>query len=651
MIDVKSLRGRARGVWLAFLAGALVLPFASTAQIPQNPARWTFAPLPPAAGQGLDAAFDATITLDVDRGWKVYSLTTPPPPPTGGPNALTIRLAEDQPYVAAGPVRGPDPYRFFDPNWQYETEVYKETGAFVVPVRRAADVGAKPGGDGLPNVAAPQPPPLRVRIRFQTCNDTLCLPPREIELTPGATSAPPPGARSTAAAGMTSPSAPGIPAVPDLAAASRANTLGAYIGLAALMGALSLLTPCVFPMVPITVSYFTNRPNRTRREAVVEASVYGLGIVLTFTAVGFVLAIVFGASGLNRFAADPWLNLGITALFVAFALSLFGLWEIALPSGLVNAAARADRGRGRFVGTMLMGLAFTLTSFTCTAPFLGTLLVVAAQGDWQWPMAGMLAFSSVFALPFVALALAPHWLKSLPRSGSWLLAVKAVMGMAELAAAMKFLSNVDLVWGWGVFTRDVVLVVWIAIALVLAVYLAGFLKLGRAPRLGAPKLGRAVAATGALALGIWLGTGLAGRRLGELEAFLPPADFAANEIKGELDWLHDYDEALAQAKRDNRPLLIDFTGYTCTNCRWMEANMFPKPEVERELARYVRVRLYTDGRDESNRRYQQMEQDYFGTVALPYYAVMTPDGVPVVAFSGLTRNPAEFVGFLGYYDR
>lgn len=415
------------------------------------------------------------------------------------------------------------------------------------------------------------------------------------------------------------------------------------------MGALSLLTPCVFPMVPITVSYFTNRPNRTRRDALVEASVYGLGIVLTFTAVGFILAIAFGASGLNRFAADPWLNLGVTALFVAFALSLFGIWEIALPSKFVNTAARADRGRGRFAGTLLMGLAFTLTSFTCTAPFLGTLLVVAAQGDWQWPLAGMLAFSAVFAAPFVALALAPHWLKSLPRSGSWLLAVKAVMGMAELAAAMKFLSNVDLVWGWGIFTREVVLISWIAIAAVLAIYLAGFVKLGHAPRLGVPRAGRRLATAGAVALGIWLATGLTGKRLGELEAFLPPADAKGGSLKGELAWLQDYDEARAVAAREGRPILIDFTGYTCTNCRWMEANMFPRLDVERELQRFVRVRLYTDGRDESNRRYQQFEEDYFGTVALPLYAVMSPDGTPVVVFSGLTRDQAQFVAFLRYF--
>ena len=194
----------------------------------------------------------------------------------------------------------------------------------------------------------------------------------------------------------------------------------------------------------------------------------GAGIVLTFSAVGLALAIFLGASGLNQFAANPWVNLGITALFLGFALSLFGTVNLTLPSSMVTKAVSAERGHGQFVGTLLMGFAFTLTSFTCTAPFIGSLLVVAATGNWQWPLAGMLAFSSVFALPFVILALVPQRLASLPRAGTWLTEVKAIMGLLEVAAAMKFLSNVDLVWHWGIFTRTVVLVSWVVIALAMA---------------------------------------------------------------------------------------------------------------------------------------------------------------------------------------
>jgi thiol:disulfide interchange protein DsbD len=294
-----------------------------------------------------------------------------------------------------------------------------------------------------------------------------------------------------------------------------------------------------------------------------------------------------------------------------------------------------------------MGLAFTLTSFTCTAPFLGTLLVVASQGDWQWPLAGMLAFSTVFALPFVILAFVPQVLASLPRSGPWLLSVKVVMGIVELAAAMKFLSNVDLVWGWNIFTRPVVLTSWVILSMVLVAYLAGLIRLGPAARLGRPGPTRLAFVAASALLGIWLASGLAGRRLGELEAFLPPADLSARSLEGELPWIvNDYDQALKEARARNQPILIDFTGYTCTNCRWMEANMFPKPEVSIELARYVRVRLYTDRRGEPYAGFQRMEQSLFGTVALPYYAVMQPDGRPTLGFGGLTRDSAQYVAFL-----
>jgi thiol:disulfide interchange protein DsbD len=439
--------------------------------------------------------------------------------------------------------------------------------------------------------------------------------------------------------------------IPDLASASaKANSFAAYIGLAALMGFFSLLTPCVFPMVPITVSYFTARAGRTRREAVTQALVYGAGIVLTFSAVGLALALFLGASGLNQFAANPWVNLGITALFLGFALSLFGRVEVALPSSMVTRAVGAERGRGQFAGTLLMGFAFTLTSFTCTAPFLGSLLVVAATGDWQWPLAGMLAFSSVFALPFVILALVPQRLASLPRAGNWLKSVKMSMGLLEIAAAMKFLSNVDLVWGWGIFTRKVVLASWVIVALLLMWQFARP-ALARARGPEGPRLRtsgiQAALALASLALAIWLGNGIRGARLGELEAFLPPAEASVLAAGKEPEWIvNDYAKALAQAKAERRPLLIDFTGYTCTNCRWMEANMFPRPEVALELARYVRVRLYTDGQGEPYRGYQLMQRDTYGTVALPYYAALDSNGTPQVAFGGLTRNSAEFVSFL-----
>jgi thiol:disulfide interchange protein DsbD len=420
------------------------------------------------------------------------------------------------------------------------------------------------------------------------------------------------------------------------------------------VGALSLLTPCVFPMVPITVSYFTNHAAGSRRKAVGQAVTYMLGIILTFTALGMAMALLVGATSLNRFAANPWINILITGIFVAFALSLFGVFDIGLPPSLVTRLdALTRRGGGsETLATLLMGLTFTLTSFTCTAPFIGTLLVMAAGGAWQWPLVGMLAFSTVFALPFFVLALVPRWMASLPRSGSWMNSVKVLMAFLELAAAMKFLSNVDLIWGWGLFTHDVVLATWVATFMLMALYVLGLFRFAHDTPVKHVGIARLAVSLVCGAVGIWLITGLAGKPLGELEAFLPPPPESlksgpAAESAGGLSWImNDYPQAQARARAEGRRVFIDFTGYTCTNCRWMEAKMFPRVDVRQELSSFVLVRLYTDGEGEVFQRQQQLQQQKYQTVALPFYAVVDADGRPVASFAGLTRDPAEFVAFL-----
>ena len=295
-------------VWLASLA-ALAAPRPALAQVPVH---WTLAPAPNAKaepGQPITLVLTATI----DEGWHLYAMTEPP-----GPIALTFALDKSGPFSLAGAITESAPTKKFDPNFNVMTEFHESTATFTLPLTIAA---------GAPN----GPQNFAVTVTYQTCNDRFCLPPKneklQVQIDVGSTgSAGSPGSAEPAAttpgpappkpeakAGPPAigPAPPARAVVPDLAAASRATTLSAYLGLAALMGALSLLTPCVFPMVPITVSYFTNRAGRSRREAVMQALVYGLGIVLTFTAVGFTLAVAFGASGLNRFAANPWLNLGV----------------------------------------------------------------------------------------------------------------------------------------------------------------------------------------------------------------------------------------------------------------------------------------------------------------------------------------------------
>ena len=421
-----------------------------------------------------------------------------------------------------------------------------------------------------------------------------------------------------------------------------------FFWLAASTGLLSLLTPCVFPMVPVTIAYFST-PDRQNPRGLRRALLFAVGIVGTFTILGLALAAVFGAAGLNRFAADPWVNLGLAAIFLAFAANLFGWFEIGIPWRVSNAADRVTREAtpGSSLGALVMGATFTLTSVTCTAPFVGTLLVLASQGSWTTPIAGMLVYSTAFALPFFLLAAAPGLVSHLPRAGEWMRTLRVLIGLLEVAAAIKFVSNADLVLGWGIFTRDVVLIGWAALAL------AGAVFLGRNPgkRLAQRDARAAMIASVAVALLVaaWLASGIGGRQLTQVEAFLPPplsTTLASSTGEAPVWILNDYSAARTDARASGKLVFVDFTGYTCTNCRWMEANIFTRPDVSAELGRFVLSRLYTDGEGEIYEQQQAFQEKTFGTVALPLYAVVDADGKVRATFSGLTRNPADFIAFL-----
>lgn len=612
----------------------LILLLSMTAVLAQDdPTRWSLS--------FDDKARTASLKVEIDAGWKLYALDQPP----GGPFATTIKVTDSTPFEVAGKIESPKPTVKPDPLFvgldgkALITKYFTETAIFKIPLRATADSTRDN---------------LSIDVRFQVCNDTFCLPPKTVRATI---------AGAQVVKSLFSDSEP-KDASPSPAASNppkgtnnqQPTDLWPFIWLAITLGALSLLTPCVFPMIPITVSYFTNHAAGNRAKSVKLALIYSLGIIATFTLLGMLLAIFVGAAGINLFAANPWINLLITAIFLFFAFNLFGAYEITIPTSVLTRLDRLTRskeGEGSgIVGALLMGLTFTLTSFTCTSPFVGTILVSAAQGEWQMPLIGMLAFSSIFALPFFVLALAPQLVSHMPRAGGWMNSVKVAMGFLEVAAAMKFISNVDLVWKWGIFTRDVVLAVWIALGVVLALYLLGKFQLShdsKPERLGALRMFSAVVT---FAVTFYLLTGLFGAKLGELESFLPPdlGKSSSRLLGGSEDepkWLiNDYEGALAKAKSENKRVFVDFTGYTCTNCRWMEANIFPKPEVATELEKFVLVQLYTDGEGEVYVRQQQMEQDMFGTVALPFYAIMDGDGRPITTFAGLTRSAAEFVEFL-----
>jgi thiol:disulfide interchange protein DsbD len=613
----------------------------------------------------------------VQPGWHLYSTTQPP----GGPIPTTITLTESKTFSQTGALQQPPAETWFDENFGIQTEYYEGDVEFRLPLR--VDPQTAPGVQ-----------PLVVKVRFMLCSDTLCLPPQTQTLTTevrvqamagkaaGGAVRPVTDKRAEGlggAAGLKATDAarkpeegPPVqqrrparetkqpdskPAVPSSAyGADVPRGTWAYVWFSMAMGGLALLTPCVFPMIPITVSYFTKRQAVSRKQAVGEAFLYSLGIVLTFTALGFAFTFLFGAGGINRLAANPWVNTGIALVFVVFALSLFGAFEIRVPSGILTALGRESSAIGGAVGILLMALTFSLTSFTCTVPFVGAVMVAALQGDWFWSLLGVTAFAAVFSAPFFLLAVFPSFLQSLPKSGNWMNAVKITMGFLELAAALKFVSNVDLVFQWQIVTRPVFIAVWLAIGLTTAVYLLGWFRFPHETSGGTLGPFRVLSAVFFFALAFYLVRGLLGFSLGELDAFLPPRDYGNGDaavagvgrpgLAAQERWLAGYEDALAEAKARNRRIFVDFTGYTCTNCRWMEANMFPLEKVQELLQQYVLVRLYTDGPGPAHARNLEFERQRFGTIALPYYAVMSADDEVIATFPGLTRDASAFERFL-----
>ena len=610
---------------------ALLVPIAA-AIAQERPVRWTLESRATPVVIRASSATSVVVVARIDTGWKLYSLN----PQVGGPIATAITLGDSA--FVLGEVTAPPPRRYPDRNFNIMAEIYTEAVRFEAPVR--AHASTKSGARDLV-----------ILVQFQTCTDRYCLPPRTDTLpvrarviadaSSAALARTVPPAASPAPTTARAPLPAPVLERADFVAPTDLTSLLAFVWLAVTMGLLSLLTPCILPMIPITVSYFGRDADGSRGARTRAALAHAIGIVSAFTLLGFVVSVTLGAGEIVHLAANPWLNAAIAALFIAFALNLLGLFEITLPQRLLTGVSQA--GSGRAAGALVIGNVFAITSFTCTVPFIGTLLVLATQGTWRWPLLGLAAYGAAFAIPFVVLALAPRVLDRVPRGGPWMLMLKSSFAVVELALAIKFLSNVDLVLGLGVLTREVVNALWIVAAVTIS---AICLLRARGQRL---QPGRFAASAAALGIAVWLSGGLRGKRLGELEAYLPPhrADLAARRITSELSWLHDdYAAAVARARAEQKPIMLDFTGYTCTNCRWMEANMFPRDDVRALLSRYVRVRLYTDGLGEPFLSQQRMQLERFGSIGLPYYALLDARGTPIATFLGMTRDSREFGEFL-----
>ncbi|TPG41522.1 protein-disulfide reductase DsbD family protein [Flavobacterium pectinovorum] len=412
------------------------------------------------------------------------------------------------------------------------------------------------------------------------------------------------------------------PAKEEIPAPAPTRSLWSIFFIAFISGFAALLTPCVFPMIPMTVSFFTKQ-SKSRAKGIRNAIIYGISIIAIYVILGLVVTKIFGADALNALSTDVWFNLIFFVILIIFATSFLGAFEIMLPNSWANKAdQQADRGG--LIGILFMALALAIVSFSCTGPIVGTLLVDAASNGGIAPIVGMLGFSLALALPFMLFAMFPGWLNSLPKSGGWLNTVKVVLGFLELALAFKFLSNADLVLQLHFLEREVFIAIWIAIFAALTLYLFGKITLPHDSPLQHISVGRLYLGLLTLVFTVYLIPGLWGAPLKLISAFPPPPQYSespfgvggsansnvsAESIKGLPDGaelgphgimvFHDYEDGLAYAKSINKPIMLDFTGYACVNCRKMENNVWSEPTILPILKNdVVLISLYVDDKRE-----------------------------------------------------
>jgi thiol:disulfide interchange protein DsbD len=587
-----------------------------------DPVKWSFAQEAKADGQ-VELRFTAIIA----KGWHLYGMDLP----SDGmlvPTSFTFDNAELE---RIGEVKGPAPIKQFDQMFGMELSYYKDSVTFTQLVKIPADAKAITG-----------------KVEFMVCDDEKCLPPDEV------------GFSFDVAGGDAIDSAP--------ATGADRSWIGIFIA-GFLGGLLALLTPCVFPMLPLTVSFFTKK-SKTKAKGVTNALIYGLSIILIYVSLGFLVTVTFGADALNALSTNVWFNLFFFVLLVVFAISFLGAFEITLPSSWVNKADQAS-DRGGLLGIFFMAFTLSLVSFSCTGPIIGTLLVEAAvNGGVMGPIMGMTGFSLALALPFGLFAAFPGWLNSMPKSGGWLNSVKVSLGLLELALAFKFLSNADLVVQAGLLHRELFLAIWIGIFGTLALYLFGFIHFShdsKTERIGVP---RYLFGLLSLVFTIYMIPGLWGAPLKVISGFPPPMFYSespsglgggsstvtvnATDSKGNmvgdpdhcphgLPCFHDYEEGLAYARESGKPVLLDFTGWACVNCRKMEEQVWSDPRVLKLLREdYVLISLYVDEKTPLpeaeqiemkigektkklktiGNRWSYFQASRYGTNSQPYYVIL-----------------------------
>ena len=421
---------------------------------------------------------------------------------------------------------------------------------------------------------------------------------------------------------------------------SSERSLWLIFVLGLLGGLLAIFTPCVWPIIPMTVSFFLKKGGGKR-----DAILYGLSIVILYVGLGLLVTLLFGASALNDLSTNAVVNIFFFVLLVVFALSFFGLFEITLPDSWSTALDSKARSTGGFLSILLMAFTLVIVSFSCTGPIIGTLLVEAAGHSLLAPTLGMLGFAIALALPFSLFAMFPEWLKQAPKSGDWMTSFKVVLAFLELALSLKFLSVADMAYGWGILPRWLFIAIWIACFAGIGIYLLWNIRGVNLTR----KIIRIICIIPSLLFAIYLVPGLWGAPVKAISAFAPPMEIEGREV------FYDYEEALAYAQQTGKPMLLDFTGYGCVNCRKMEAFVLANDSVKARMQNYVFVELYVDdrldkdadGESEGNEN-SRLQRERFGSNAQPFYVQLDAKGNLVAEPIAFTTDPMEFINWLKY---
>lgn len=633
--------------------------------------------------------FDVLFSATIDKGWHVYS----PGLPAGGPVSASIAIDKSEGVEAEGPLKAIGNERnVYDEMFGMNVRYFEDAVTFS---QRFKTKGGKYDVSG--------------RLVYGSCNDQMCLPPTSVDFSyngeapkvkdndekkkeeeaPSAAAEENDGKQenTTQEDATTLPDSAATTVVTTLntepttfnAQHSTLNTQQSKSGLLSifLMGLLggfvALLTPCVWPIIPMTVSFFLKRAKDNKRKAVSDALTYGLSIIVIYLTLGLAVTAIYGAQRLNDLATNAYVNLFFFALLVVFALSFFGWFEITLPSSWGNKLDSKASKTGGLLGIFLMAFTLAIVSFSCTGPIVGFLLVdFSTSGNIVAPAIGMLGFALALALPFTLFALFPSWLKQAPKSGAWMNTVKVTLGFIELAFALKFFSVADLAYGWHLLDREVFLCLWIAIFFLLGLYLCGMLHFqSDAEADGTIRPKPVVAIMGGLvsiAFAIYMVPGLWGAPCKAVSAFTPPMstqDFNLNSKEVKAAFLN-YEEGLAEAERTGKPVLLDFTGYGCVNCRKMEAAVWTDPQVAETLNNdYILVSLYVDDKTPLEKnievtmpngtkktlrtvgdKWSYLQETKFGYLAQPFYVAVNSKGEPLSGSFAYKEDPRAYLKFL-----